>query len=163
MSHTLDAEMVARAYEIVRPAIVTVLQNKVAARADLAIVVTAIEAIQPWSDVEGERFEDRCYLVTSIGDLANSSYPNLEIALSKAKISARTGLPTAGLAPQYRRRGDTLFWGSAVMDGIVVACAGLEEHYDEMFSYWTAAAVQAVAKRAFGVFVASQPDASFLA
>jgi hypothetical protein len=42
-----------------------------------------------------------------------------------------------------------VYHGSAVLDGIVVACAGDEAHYDEMYSYWIAASVQAEAKAVF--------------
>jgi hypothetical protein len=127
----------------------------------MAIVVTATREINPWPET-GDGFRGACYLVTSIGDLSRSAYPNMEIALKKAELSARTGRATAGIAPQYLRAGDTVFWGSAVLDGIVVACAGLEERQDEMLSYWIAAAVQAAAKGELQRRIAERPEESFI-
>ncbi len=157
-----NAELVREAYDIVEPSILSVIQRKVTSRSAVAIVVAATRAIRPWSDVAGNRFADTCLLVTSIGNLDDSPYPNMAIALSKAEISARTGMPTASLPAQYLQAGDTVFWGSAVLDGIVVACAGLEEHHDEMFSYWIAATVQALAKQRYAEWKARHPEASFL-
>lgn len=125
-------------------------------RAGLAIVVAPARELQP-AGYSGS-FRDLCYLVTQIGDLDRSPYPNAEIALSKAAIAARTGLPTAGLPPQYLLPGNTPCWGSVVLNGIVVACAGLESRHDEMFAYWLAAAIQGEARKA----LADIADRNFL-
>ncbi|WP_375451680.1 hypothetical protein [uncultured Devosia sp.] len=149
-----------RAFDIVRPAIVATMASGVTGRQDLAVVITAIPAINPVPD--GMSFEDGCLLVAEIGNLANSSYPNRQIALKKAERSMRTGQPTAHLSPSSLLPGDSVFWGSAVLDGIVVACAGLDEYHDEMFSYWIAATVNAVAKQWFEEQRHSRPDDSFV-
>jgi hypothetical protein len=114
-------------------------------RQHLAVVVTATEAINP-RDPE-ESFEDSCYLVTSFGDEHNWEHDYKEIALSKADKSVRTGKGSAELPPHYLLDGDTVFWGSVVLDDIVVACSGVEPYYDEMFSMWIAAAIKVEAKR----------------
>ena len=148
-----------RGFELVRPAIVETMARSMR-RQDLAVVITAIPALNPVP--AGIGFEQSCLLVAEIGNLANSSYPNREIALKKAERSARTGQPTASLAPHALQAADTVFWGSAVLHGIVVACAGLDEYHDEMFSYWIAAAVQAAARQWFEQQRNEHPDASFV-
>jgi hypothetical protein len=162
MNGILNVDLVKRAFEIVRPAIEVTLRDDVTDRPAIAIVVAATDGIQP-PQAQGGDFKSRCLLVTAIGDLSQSAYPNLDIALKKAEMSARTGLPTAGLPPQHFHAGDTFYWGSAVLDGIVVACAGLASRHDEMFAYWIAATVQAEAREALQQRISSANGASFLA
>ncbi|HVV15077.1 MAG TPA: hypothetical protein VHD55_01590 [Candidatus Paceibacterota bacterium] len=147
MQGILTANTVARAFEFVRPCIELTLRSGVTRRRDLVVVANAVEIINPMT--EGKSFEDNCYLVHEFGDPAKYEWPYKKIALSKAEISVRTGLPTTKVAPQYLLDDDTVNSGSAVIDGIVVACSGVEGFYDEMFSYWLAAAIQAEAKRYF--------------
>lgn len=146
MTAIVDVALVERAFDLVRPLLAEAMTRLAPERTGVAIVVAPARELQP-AGYSG-CFRDLCYLVTQIGDLDQSPYPNTEIALSKAAISARTGLPTAGLPPQYLLPGDTLYWGSVALNGIVVACAGLEPRHDEMFAYWLAAAIQAEARKA---------------
>jgi hypothetical protein len=157
----LSRPFAARTFADVRPALDAAIESGLVTRRDMAIVVTATRDINPWPDTP-QGFRETCYLVAEIGDLSRSAFPNREIALKKAELSARTGRPTASLPPQYLGQGDTVFWGSAVLDGIVVACAGLEERHDEMLSWWIAAAMQAAAREEFRRRVAEQPNESFL-
>jgi hypothetical protein len=124
----------------------------------LAIVVTATKEITLWTPDGGTLFENSCFLITNIGDLTESKYPLAEIALKKARVSAVTGLPTSKVPPQYLLYLDTLYWGSAVIDGIVAACSGVDPHHDEMFSYWIAAAVQAEAKAEYNRYLRANAD-----
>ena len=132
-------------------------------RSGVAVVVAATEADDPKFRSTGETFRRACYLASAIGDLAASPYPNIEIALSKAELSARTGRPTASLPPQYLRPGDTVFWGSAVLYGLVVACAGLAPRHDEMIAYWVVAADQAEGRHALETHPLAQPTEKFVA
>jgi len=144
-----------------RPALETMLREAFAGRAGFAVVVTSFEEFE--RRTVSDPFRESCLLVTSIGDLAASPYPNLEIALSKAEISARTRLPTSQLPPHHYRHGDTVYSGSAIVEGIVVACAGLEPRDDEMISYWIAAAVRSEAALAVLQLLAANPSADFFA
>lgn len=147
MAAIVDVALVERAFDLVRPLLDEAMRRLAPDRAGVAIVVAPTRELYP-RGYSGS-FRDLCYLVTHIGDLDRSPYPNAEIALSKAEISARTGRPTADLPPQYLLAGDTPYWGSAVVNGVVVACAGLEPRHDEMIAYWLAAAIQAEARKAF--------------
>lgn len=162
MSSILNKTLVENAFDKVRPALELTMRQTMPGRVGVAIVVTAVDTINPWRNDLASTFRDACYLVTSIGDLSRSTYPNLDIALKKAEMSARTGLPTAQLAAHHFRSGDTVYWGSAVVDGIVVACAGLEPYDDELFSHWIAAAVKAEASRALARYLEDNKDANFL-
>lgn len=155
----LDRDLAKRAFERIRAALETMLRDAFADRTGFAVVVTTFDELA--SHKSGGTFRDNCLLVTSIGDLSASPYPNLEIALSKAQISARTRLPTSQLPSHYYRGADTVYAGSAVLEGIVVACAGLEPRDDEMIAYWIAAAVKSEAALAVSQYLASNPSADF--
>lgn len=155
----VNRQLAGRAFARVLPALELMLREAFAGRAGFAVVITALDDLAPR---QGDKsFLDNCLLVTSVGDLAASPFPNLEIALSKAEISVRTRLPTSRLPPHYRRGGDTVYSGSAIVEGIVVACAGLEPRDDEMISQWIAAAVKSEAESAVSQFAADNPSADF--
>lgn len=162
MSGILSSTLVEQAFAFVRPAIEAVFDTGVTGRRHLAIVVTATDTITGWRRESGVPFEKACYLVAEIGDLSGSPWPNREIALKKAEISARTGLPSGQLPPTYLVAGDTVFHGSAVLGGIVAACAGLDPRHDEMFSWWIASAVQAQAQGYLAETREKAPHLSFL-
>ncbi len=162
MASILNETLARRAFAKIRPALELMMRQAMPDRAGCAIVVAATPAIDPAPGKDAAHFRERCHLVTSIGDLSRSPYPNMEIALKKAEMSARTGLPTAALAAHHLLAGDTVYSGSAVLEGIVVACAGLEPRDDEMFSHWIAAAVKAEASRALAGYLADKSDADFL-
>lgn len=52
------------------------------------------------------------------------------IALSKARISWRTGRPTAEVPLSEREAGDTKYWGSVVYGMFVVAVSGFQPYFD---------------------------------
>lgn len=162
MAAILNRDLVEHAFESIRPAVSLLLRDAMPDRVGVAVVVAATEAINPKFRSTGGTFRRACYLVSAIGDIAASPYPNIEIALSKAELSARTGRPTASLPPHYLRPGDTVYWGSAVLDGIVVACAGLEPRHDEMIAYWVAAAVQAECRHALEIHLLARTTNDFL-
>jgi hypothetical protein len=142
----LTPGLVHEAFELVRPQIEATLKSR-AKREHLAIVVTAPEAINPRNP--DKSFKDDCYLVTGIGDKDDWEHDYEAVALSKADESARTGKGTAKLAPHYLLDEDTVYWGSVVIEDIVVACSGAEAYFDEMFSGWIATAIKALCKEKF--------------
>ena len=85
------------------------------------------------------------------------------IAMSKAKISFRTGLSTREVLanPAWLQQGDTRYYGSAVDGPIIVACSGFKQSCDEMVSLWIVAAVNALAQEMFQTEVAST-EATFV-
>ena len=152
----LTPGLVQEAYEMVYPLIEATLANR-AKRQHLAIVVTATSAILETDT--NKSFQENCLFTASIGEEKKWEYEYDVIALSKAEKSARTGKGSAELAPHYLIDGDTIYWGSVVLDDIVVACSGVEPYYDELFSMWIASAIKALAKKRFAEL---SPDAMFI-
>lgn len=67
--------------------------------------------------------------------------PYYQIALSKATISWRTGMPSrevALFAPHLLRKGDTPYYGGVVRDGLIVAASGVQSYFDEMVAGYVA-------------------------
>lgn len=161
MTGILNKALVKEAYDLVRPAIEAVFERGATGRDHLAIVVAGQDGICGALRETAKPFAESCLLVTSIGDLSASPWPNVDIALKKAELSARTGLPGRNIPAAALQNGDTVFTGSAVLEGIVVACAGQDPRHDEMFSWWIAAAVHAQVDIALSAFVDANPAAGF--
>lgn len=146
------SDVIQDAFEMVDPLITQVLQSDTTNRNFLCVVVTTQAHMNPV--VPGQNFEQACYLIADLGETALIEPRFRQMALSKAEISARTGLPTAEVPAHLLRSGDTTSWGSVVLDGLVVACCGVQSYHDEMFAMWIAAAIKARAKNA----IAKLPD-----
>lgn len=142
----LTPGLVNEAFEVVRPHIVATLKSH-AKREHLAVVVTTTQAIHPRNP--DKTAKEDMFLIAHFGDKGAWENDYEDIAISKAEKSIRTGRNSAELAPHYLLDSDTVFWGSVVLDDIVVACSGVEPYYDEMFSMWIAATVKALAKKRF--------------
>ena len=141
----INPELVKTAIQKVRPAIEEFMAHN-CKRQELAIVVTGTQAFFPDRKLTtgDDDFIDTC-IREEIRNSKKWEHPFDVIALSKAQISARTGKGTAELPPHYRFAGETVWWGSVVLDDIVVACSGVEPWYDTMFSGWIAATIKALA------------------
>lgn len=142
----LTPSLVNEAIEMVRPHIAATLKSH-AKREHLAVVVTVTDLINSRGHDTTAKVD--MFIIAHFGDKSAWEHEYEQIAISKAEKSVRTGKNTAELAPHYLLGGDTLFWGSVVLDDIVVGCSGVESYYDEMFSMWIAAAVKALAKKRF--------------
>lgn len=139
----LTPEIAQDAIRFLRPEIEQILRL-FAKRQHLAIVVTAVEAINPRD--RSKSFKNSCLAVASIGNKADWEHDYEAVALSKAELSVRTGLDTYKLPPHYRLAGDTVYSGSVVIDGIVVACSGVEGYLDEMIAGLIAVFVKGLCK-----------------
>jgi hypothetical protein len=65
-------------------------------------------------------------------------------AQAKARLSWRTGLSSREVVltkPHLLLPGNTHFWGSAIVGGIITACSGVESYWDEAFAGMTSAAL----------------------
>ena len=140
----LNRALVQEAFDMLRPHIETFLQQH-ASQTNMSVVISAVEAINP--NDANKSFKENCLLVTGFGDPDAWELDYERIALSKAEKSVRTGISSAVVEPHYFREGDTPYWGSVALDGIVVGCSGVEGFYDEMFSMWIAAAIKALCKK----------------
>jgi hypothetical protein len=94
-------------------------------------------------------FEQAVLYERSIGDTSRWDADYAAYARAKARTSWLSGMDThtlRELQPHRLKHGDAGVWGSAVLDGIVVATSGVHPWYDEAFSGAIAYALRAVAK-----------------
>lgn len=147
MEGILTRQLVAKAFALVQPLIQITLSSGATRGKNLVIVVDAVEEINPRKT--HMMFETECFLVEVFGDPKEFGADYRKIALSKAELSVRTGLPNSKIMPQYLLKGDTVYTGSVIIDGIVVAASGDDGHFDEMFSGWLALTIQALCKARF--------------
>lgn len=161
MTGILSKDLVEAAFSLVCPAIEAVFERGATGRDHLAVVVAMEDRVRGAPRDPRAAFADECLLVTFIGDLSTSAWPNIDIALKKAEMSARTGLPGSRMPAAAVLQGDTVFTGSAVLDGIVVACAGQDPRHDEMFSWWIASAVNAQVQIALSTYMEANPTNGF--
>ncbi len=97
-----------------------------------------------------------------VGNPAEWQWPYNEYACGKALITWRTGLSSRDVImtkPQLMEPGDPRYWGSAIIDGVIVGVSGVEPHFDEMFARMTAAAICAEATHYAELLAAKGDDA----
>ncbi len=147
VSYLLTKEIAKRAIDMVRPAILAAVEGKILKRGDLHIVV--MDPVKgPWN-VEHE--DEAILHEESFGDVAKWASPYGEIARAKAIESWRTGFPTHVIRETmpyllYANDdySDTVYWGSAVLQGLTVGVSGVQSWFDEWVAYMVAAACRAL-------------------
>jgi len=140
-SAILNRSIAQAAIDFVSPGIIFALRSGRFKRKQLALVVVAQESLIPYD--HDRSFADNCLAVRHYvcGDEpANDLF--VEVALSKARISWRTGKDSHDVAPQERQPGDTVYSGSRAQNGVICACSGVEPRGDYMFAQWTTDAVE---------------------
>jgi hypothetical protein len=99
----------------------------------VTVIAPRIPGVPPGTIVEVRR---------SFGDIDTWPKDFEKISISKSEITYFTGHPTAiaQTMPQYLQEGDTLYFGSVIVNGIVVGVSGWEPEIDEMLAgiiaYW---------------------------
>ncbi|HYD94883.1 MAG TPA: hypothetical protein VEC01_06125 [Noviherbaspirillum sp.] len=94
-------------------------------------------------------FEEAILYEYSVGDRSKWDADYAGFARAKARVSWRNGMDghlVQELRPHMLAAGDTVLWGSVVVDGIVVAVSGANPWYDEAFAGTVAMCLRAVAK-----------------
>ena len=126
------------AIELVIPAIEALFKRTV--RQELHIVILD-PRLKPWES----NFNDAILHQHSIKSGKPWDKPFDEFARSKAKQAWRemqANLTTQTIHPSSLREGDLPFYGSFVYGNIVVACSGVEQWFDMLFSGWIALAFE---------------------
>jgi hypothetical protein len=126
----LDDGLVERAFDLASPLIEATLdQPDVSADRVLHVVVV---------DPDPPRFDDAVLAERRFGHALTSGGVDYRgFARAKAQLAWRTSLDTRQVqhnAPHLLRAGDTLLWGSACRDGLIVAASGAQPWFDEAFS-----------------------------
>ncbi len=159
-SFLLTAEIVEKAINMVLPAITTAMDNNILGGHDLHIVVMN-PGVRPH---EVRDAHEAILCERSFGVQAKWNYPYKDFARAKAFASWRTGLPTGVIRqvmPYLLKEKDTLYYGSAVLDGIVVGTSGVQEWFDEWVSYLVAATCRALCIEAMQGMLENDPHSSF--
>jgi len=111
----------------------------------------AIVIMDPARRPGDSAFADAVLYEHVIGDRAQWDADYAGFARAKAKLSWRHGMDTHTLQtvrPHLLEAGDTVLWGSAVLDGIVVGVSGAYAWYDEAIAACVAACLRAVVQSA---------------
>ncbi|MEQ1849465.1 MAG: hypothetical protein ABL890_02655 [Candidatus Peribacteraceae bacterium] len=152
-SYLLTKAIASAAIDFVLPSVRKLAEGKVLKRNQFHIVV-ASRGFSPdfEASILAEHSENR----------SAWEFPFGEIARQKCKMSWTSGLSTREihqLHPQLLLAGDTVYYGSVVCPGNVVACSGVEAYFDEMISTWVQAACNALCHRGREALQATNKDA----
>jgi hypothetical protein len=142
-----DREAAGLALRLVMPMIEAALSRQEIGESGCLYIVIMNPALHPWEAT----FEQAILLEHAVGDPEKWDADYAAYARAKARTTWQNGRDTHGLSgvsPHRLRAGDAGVWGSAIVDGIVVATSGVHPWYDEAFSGALAYALRAVAKAA---------------
>ncbi|HEY0847299.1 MAG TPA: hypothetical protein VGE12_18160 [Noviherbaspirillum sp.] len=121
-----------------------------------------IVVMDPLRRPDNSTFEDAILYEHAVGDREKWDADYAGFARAKARVAWRTGLDShlvQELLPHLLAAGDTVLWGSAVVDGIVVGVSGANPWFDEVFAGTVAMWLRGLAK---GAAVAARGKGLFL-
>jgi hypothetical protein len=155
-----DANKARDAFEsFVLPGIMSAMTSKHVKRSDLHVVVLI-------PGVQYESIKSMPILFEyQIGDTSKWEWPYDQYARGKARITWRTGLSSREvilMKPHLMERGDPRYWGSCIIDGVIVGVSGVQPHFDELFARMTAAAICAEATNYAEMYAQSAEAKDFL-
>jgi hypothetical protein len=147
-SFLLDRDAAKTAIGFAAPMLDALARNLSVNQSGVLYVVVMDPALTPLDSA----FEEAILYEQGFGkSAADWDFDYAGAARAKAKLAWRTGCDTHYLqtmAPHRLRQGDSALWGSAIVDGIVVAISGCEAAYDEAAAGSVALLLRAYAKAA---------------
>jgi len=154
-SFFLTESLAKEAIRLTMPTIQAFMNEGIAVRHDLHIVI--LDPAIPYSPITD--FTETILVEHSLGDVENWQHDYAEIACGKAANSWRTGKETHDLrsTPWLYRLADVRFAGSSVRDNIIVACSGVQGHFDRMFAGMIREACEGLCIDAYERYMASNP------
>jgi len=108
-----------------------------------------IVIMDPASSPARDQFEQAILYEHAVGDTARWDADYAAFARGKARIAWRTGLDShlvQSIYPHLLHKHDSTLWGTACLDGYVVAASGAHPWYDEAFAMTVAACLKAIVK-----------------
>jgi hypothetical protein len=105
--------------------------------------------MDPLRTPHNSSFEEAILYEHAVGDREKWDADYAGFARAKARVAWRTGMDShlvQELQPHLLAAGDTVLWGSVVLDGIVVGVSGANAWYDEAFAGTVAMCLRAIAK-----------------
>ncbi|WP_028999556.1 hypothetical protein [Azohydromonas australica] len=144
-SHFADRQAAEQALALTLPMIEAAMADPMVSGCGFFYLVVMDPALTP-ADCP---FEEAVLLEHAVGDRSRWDADYAGFARAKARLAWNQG-DTHALQtqqPHRLREGDSLLWGSAVLDGIVVAASGAFPWFDEAFATALAANLRAIAKQ----------------
>lgn len=144
-SHFADRQAAEQALALTLPMIEAAMADPQVSGSGFFYLVVMDPALTPADCPFGEAV----LLEHAVGDPSRWDADYAAFARAKARLAWSQGdthtLQTQ--QPHRLREGDSLLWGSAVLDGIVVAASGAYAWFDEAFATALAANLRAIAKQ----------------
>jgi hypothetical protein len=131
----ISADVCARAWEILLPAIEKAATLEVTARLTGTVIV-----LDPTSP---------SHAILFTGDVGAPNPMTTEWATAKAAVALRTGMDTSRVRqdfPHLYKEGDIKWEGGVNRDGLVVAFSGVQGYFDEMISEWMISAIRGICR-----------------
>jgi hypothetical protein len=154
-SHFANAAAARQAIDLALPMIEPALRLPGVCGSGFLVIVVLDPALKP-GDCP---FDEAVLLEHAIGERSRWDADYAGFARAKARLSWESGLGSSELQsqrPHALREGDSLLWGSACIDGIVVGVSGAEAMWDEAFATAVAANLRALAKQAHAAALAAR-------
>jgi hypothetical protein len=129
----LDAALAARALDLAAPSIERLLAEPAASGERLLHVVVLNPVLDPRA-LQPTAFERAILIERSFGRPPPWGADYRGFALAKARLAWRLQRDTRWVqeqAPHLLTTGDSVLWGSAVEDGLIVAASGAHPWFDE--------------------------------
>lgn len=144
-SHFADRQAAEQALALTLPMIEAAMADPMVSGCGFFYLVVMDPALTP-ADCP---FEEAVLLEHAVGDRSRWDADYAGFARAKARLAWNQGDTHAlqSQQPHRLREGDSLLWGSAVLDGIVVAASGAFPWFDEAFATALAANLRAIAKQ----------------
>jgi hypothetical protein len=144
-SYFIDRSTADKAVQLSLPMITAAMESRVAGEGGFLYIVI----MKPGSGPLTSSFEEAVLYEHAIGDREKWDADYRAFALAKAKVAWKTGFDghvVQELKPHLLAEGDTVLWGSIVLDDIVVGISGADPWFDEAFAGTIAMCLRALAK-----------------
>jgi hypothetical protein len=144
-SYFIDRQAAEKAVSMALPLITEAMKRREVGESGFLYLVVMDPVLTP----ANSSFEEAILYEYSVGDRQKWDADYAGFARAKAKVAWKTGMDShlvQELRPQLLSDGDTVLWGSVVLDGIVVSASGAHPWYDEAFAGTVAACLRSIAK-----------------
>lgn len=144
-SYFIDRRAAEKAIGLAMPMIEAAMRLKEVGESGFLYIVVMNPLLTP----DRCSFEEAILHEHAVGDREKWDADYGAFARAKARVAWNTGMDghlVQELRPHMLRAGDTVLWGSVVVDGIVVAVSGANAWYDEAFAGTVAMCLRALAK-----------------
>ncbi|RZI40267.1 hypothetical protein EGT07_24625 [Herbaspirillum sp. HC18] len=144
-SYFIDRDAAEKAVGLVLPMIEEAMTQKEVGESGFLYIVV----MDPLRGPAVSSFEEAILYEHAVGDRSKWDADYARFARAKARVAWRSGMDShmvQELRPHLLAAGDTVLWGSVVVDGIVVGVSGANPWYDEAFAGAVAMCLRAIAK-----------------